>query len=199
MILVIMSASPVNISFAKNETKVGGILWVGYPGQAGGDVIAQVIFGDHNPTKTKVTNYHLHTDNLFILLAGRSPFTWYPKEYSDQVPMTNMDLRANATDNFPRRTYRFYTGKPLYEFGHGLGYSTFSKFVISAPSTLLIPLKSSLKPSGIPSVYSSKQDPYPNGQAIDVSSVNCTNLQLVLVIGVRNKGPMNGDHVVLIF
>ncbi|PNT57483.2 hypothetical protein POPTR_001G294700v4 [Populus trichocarpa] len=180
MILVIMSASPVDISFAKNESKVGGILWVGYPGQAGGDAIAQVIFGDHNP-------------------AGRSPFTWYPKEYSDQVPMTNMNLRANATDNFPGRTYRFYTGKPLYEFGHGLSYSTFSKFVISAPSTLLVPLKSSLNPSGIPSVYSSKQDPYPNGQAIDVSSVNCTNLQHVLVIGVRNNGPMNGDHVVLIF
>jgi beta-D-xylosidase 4 len=228
MILVIMSASPVDISFAKNESKVGGILWVGYPGQAGGDAIAQVIFGDHNPgnlsisiskphnflhlmfehsitnlylflAKTKVTNYHLHTDNLFILSAGRSPFTWYPKEYSDQVPMTNMNLRANATDNFPGRTYRFYTGKPLYEFGHGLSYSTFSKFVISAPSTLLVPLKSSLNPSGIPSVYSSKQDPYPNGQAIDVSSVNCTNLQHVLVIGVRNNGQMNGDHVVLIF
>lgn len=110
-----------------------------------------------------------------------------------------MNLRVNATDNFLRRTYRFYTGKPLYEFGHGLNYSTFSKFVISAPLTLLIPLKSSLNPSGIPSVYSSKQDLYPNGQVIDVSSVNCTNLQLVLVIGVRNKRPMNGDHVVLIF
>ncbi|KAJ6948840.1 hypothetical protein NC651_002990 [Populus alba x Populus x berolinensis] len=228
MILVIMSISPIDISFAKNESKVRGILWVGYPSQAGGDAIAQVIFEDHDPgnlsisiskphnflhlmfkhsipnlylflAKKKVTNYHLYTDNLFILLAWRSPFTWYPKEYYDQVPMTNINLKANATDNFPRRTYRFYTRKPLYEFGHGLSYSTFSKFVIYAPSTLLVPLKSSLNLSGIPSVYLFKQDPYPNGQAIDVSSVNCTNLQLVLVIGVRNNGPMNGDHVVLIF
>ncbi|KAJ7013378.1 hypothetical protein NC653_003151 [Populus alba x Populus x berolinensis] len=121
MILVIMSISPIDISFAKNERKVRGILWVGYPGQAGGDAIAQVICGDHNP----VTNYHLHTDNLFILSAGRSPFTWYPKEYSDQMPMTNMNLKVNATNNFPGRTYRFYTRKSLYEFGHGLSYSIF--------------------------------------------------------------------------
>jgi hypothetical protein len=89
-----MSASPIDISFAKNESKIGGILCVGYPDQAGGDVVAQVIFGDHDdpgnlsisiPTpndflrlmfehfitnlylfrgKTKFTN-HLHTDNLF--------------------------------------------------------------------------------------------------------------------------------------
>ncbi|KAG6793093.1 hypothetical protein POTOM_002282 [Populus tomentosa] len=136
---------------------------------------------------------------VIMSITGRSPFTWYPKEYSDQVPMTNINLRVNATDNFPGRTYRFYIGKPLYEFGHGLSYLTFSKFVIYAPSTLLVPMKSSLNPSGFPSIYPSKQDPYPNGQAIDVSSVNCTNLQLVLVIGVRNNRPMNGDHVVLIF
>jgi beta-D-xylosidase 4 len=55
MILIIMSTSAVNISFAKNESKVGGILWVGYPGQAGEDVIAQVIFGDHNPGNLSIS------------------------------------------------------------------------------------------------------------------------------------------------
>lgn len=49
VILVIMSAGPIDVSFAKNLSKVGGILWVGYPGQDGGDAIAQVIFGDYNP------------------------------------------------------------------------------------------------------------------------------------------------------
>lgn len=49
VILVVMSGSPVDVSFAKNNSKIGGILWVGYPGQAGGDAIAQVIFGDYNP------------------------------------------------------------------------------------------------------------------------------------------------------
>lgn len=49
LILVIMSAGPIDVSFAKNISKIQGILWVGYPGQAGGDAIAQVIFGDYNP------------------------------------------------------------------------------------------------------------------------------------------------------
>lgn len=49
VILVVMSAGPIDISFATKLSKIGGILWVGYPGQAGGDAIAQIIFGDHNP------------------------------------------------------------------------------------------------------------------------------------------------------
>lgn len=49
VILVVMAAGPIDISFARNITKIGGILWVGYPGQAGGEAIAQVIFGDYNP------------------------------------------------------------------------------------------------------------------------------------------------------
>ena len=49
VILVVMSAGPIDVSFAKNLSNVGGTIWVGYPGQAGGDAIAQVIFGDYNP------------------------------------------------------------------------------------------------------------------------------------------------------
>ncbi|KAL2948405.1 hypothetical protein AAZX31_20G121800 [Glycine max] len=107
VILVIMAAGPIDISSTKSVSNIGGILWVGYPGQAGGDAIAQVIFGDYNP-------------------GGRSPFTWYPQSYVDQVPMTDMNMRANKSRNFPGRTYRFYNGNSLYEFGHGLSYSTFS-------------------------------------------------------------------------
>ncbi|VVA30446.1 PREDICTED: beta-D-xylosidase [Prunus dulcis] len=40
---------PIDVSFAKHVRKIGGIIWVGYPGQAGGDAIAQVIFGGYNP------------------------------------------------------------------------------------------------------------------------------------------------------
>ncbi|OMO63382.1 hypothetical protein COLO4_32521 [Corchorus olitorius] len=168
VILVIMAAGPIDISFAKNMSKIGGILWVGYPGQAGGEAIAQVIFGDYNP-------------------GGRSPFTWYPQEYADEVPMSDMNMRANTSTNFPGRTYRFYTGKSIYEFGHGLSYTSFSKFIISAPSTILI----QSKPNNI---YDNS-----NGDAIDVASINCNNLQFNLVIGVKNNGPMNGAHVVLLF
>ncbi|XP_057965994.1 probable beta-D-xylosidase 5 [Malania oleifera] len=172
VVLVVMSAGPIDVAFAKNVSKIGGILWVGYPGQAGGDAIAQVIFGDYNP-------------------GGRSPFTWYPQEYADQVPMTDMNMRANTSQNFPGRTYRFYTGKPVYPFGHGLSYSTFSKFIKAAPSTILIPVTSTSTPFTIlSSIFTT---------AIEASTVNCTNLQFDVVISVRNKGLRDGDHVVLLF
>ncbi|GMQ01111.1 hypothetical protein CsSME_00047873 [Camellia sinensis var. sinensis] len=55
VILVIMSAGPIDVSFAKNNSKIGAILWVGYPGQGGGDAIAQIIFGDYNPGSLSIT------------------------------------------------------------------------------------------------------------------------------------------------
>ncbi|KAK6916336.1 Glycoside hydrolase, family 3, N-terminal [Dillenia turbinata] len=176
VILVVMSASPVDVSFARNESKIGGILWVGYPGQDGGDAIAQVIFGDYNP-------------------SGRSPFTWYPQEYADQVPMTDMNMRADSARNFPGRTYKFYSGRSIYEFGHGLSYSKFSKFIILAPSTVLIQTIQTfpLQDSNAPSMLS------PNGQAINISSINCANLRFEVGVGVKNYGPRDGAHVVLVF
>lgn len=167
VILVVMAAGPIDVSFAKSNSKIGGILWVGYPGQAGGDAIAQIIFGDYNP-------------------AGRSPFTWYPQQYVDQLPMTDMNMRANATANLPGRTYRFYSGKTVYPFGHGLSYSSFSKFIISAPSTVLIK-------------YNRNNIYFSDAQAIDVTTINCKDLHFDVVIGVNNSGPMDGSHVVLMF
>ena len=140
---------------------------------------------------------------LSILLGGRSPFTWYPQQYTDQVPMTDMNMRANASNNFPGRTYRFYNGKSIYEFGHGLSYSTFSKFFISAPTTVLIKRKSISNPHNnllLASNSSTQQkDDVLSGQAIDVSTVNCQNSTFDIVIGVRNSGPRDGSHVVLLF
>lgn len=49
IVLVILSGGPVDLSFAKNDRRVGSILWAGYPGEAGGLALAQIIFGDHNP------------------------------------------------------------------------------------------------------------------------------------------------------
>ncbi|XP_015892611.2 probable beta-D-xylosidase 5 [Ziziphus jujuba] len=181
VILIVMSAGPIDISFAQNLSKIGGILWVGYPGQDGGDAIAQVIFGDYNP-------------------GGRSPFTWYPQQYSDQVPMSDMNMRANTSTNFPGRTYRFYTGKSLYEFGHGLSYSVFTKFIKSAPLTIVIKKISTPNTHNILFANSNiQQNHVSKGQAIDISTINCQNLTFDIVIGVRNCGWRDGSHVVLVF
>lgn len=48
-ILVLMSGGPVDVSFAENDARIAGILWAGYPGQAGGAAIAHVLFGTTNP------------------------------------------------------------------------------------------------------------------------------------------------------
>ncbi|KAI3953588.1 hypothetical protein MKW92_017876 [Papaver armeniacum] len=177
VVLVIMSGSPIDVSFAKNVSKLVGILWVGYPGQSGGEAIAQVIFGDYNP-------------------GGRSPFTWYPQEYVDQVPMTDMNMRANTTQNLPGRTYRFYTGPALYNFGHGLSYSTFSSIVKSAPSEIQIPLQ---KSQSILTPSTTNLSEFSSGDAVDIVKVDCQNLQFNIEIGVKNRGERNGSHVVLSF
>ena len=48
-ILVLMSGGAIDVSFAKNDPRIGAIVWAGYPGQAGGTAIADVLFGTHNP------------------------------------------------------------------------------------------------------------------------------------------------------
>jgi len=107
VVVVVMGGGPVDISAIKANRDVGAILWCGYPGQSGGASIADTLFGESNP-------------------SGRLSMTWYPEQLTKQVPITDMGMRPNKTSGNPGRTYRFYTGTPVFKFGEGLGYSTFS-------------------------------------------------------------------------
>lgn len=122
VILVVMSGGGFDISFAKNDDKIASILWVGYPGEAGGAAIADVIFGFFNP-------------------SGRLPMTWYPQSYIDKVPMTNMNMRPDPASGYPGRTYRFYTGETIYTFGDGLSYTQFNHHLVQAPKSVSIPIE----------------------------------------------------------
>ncbi|KAF5195738.1 Beta-d-xylosidase [Thalictrum thalictroides] len=122
VILVIMSGGGFDITFAKSNTKITSILWVGYPGEAGGAAIADVIFGYFNP-------------------SGRLPMTWYPKEFAEKVNMTNMNMRPDPATGYPGRTYRFYTGETIYAFGDGLSYSSFNHRLVKAPTSVSVPLE----------------------------------------------------------
>jgi beta-glucosidase len=73
------------------------ILEAWYPGEEGGTAIAETIAGDNNP-------------------AGRLPVTFY-KSVADLPPFDDYSMRG--------RTYRYFTGQPLFSFGFGLSYAQF--------------------------------------------------------------------------
>lgn len=50
VVLVLFSGGGLDITFAQNNTKINSILWAGYPGEEGGQAIADVIYGRYNPS-----------------------------------------------------------------------------------------------------------------------------------------------------
>jgi beta-glucosidase len=96
VVLVLLNGSAVAVNWAREHVPAIVELW--YPGQAGGTALADALFGDYNP-------------------AGRLPVTFYKSE--DQLP-------AFDDYNMKGRTYRYFEGEPLYPFGYGLSYTTFS-------------------------------------------------------------------------
>jgi beta-glucosidase len=95
MVLVLLNGSALAVNRAREH--VPAIVEAWYPGQVGGTAIADVLFGDYNP-------------------AGRLPLTFY-KSAEQLPPFTDYSMKG--------RTYRFFTGEPLFPFGYGLSYTTF--------------------------------------------------------------------------
>ncbi|CAK9145207.1 unnamed protein product [Ilex paraguariensis] len=168
-ILVLMCGGPVDVSFAKNDPRISAILWVGYPGQAGGAAIADVLFGAHNP-------------------GGKLPMTWYPQEYLASVPMTTMDMRSNPSKDYPGRTYRFYKGPVVYPFGHGMSYTNFVHTIVDAPTTVVVPIDGHHRPNTTIS-----------GKAIRVTHAKCNGLSIAVHVDVKNVGSKDGSHTLLVF
>ena len=103
VIVVLTSGGAMSIN--KAQEKASAILLAGYGGQQGGNAVADVLFGDYNP-------------------AGRLPVTYYKS--IDQIPaFENYDMKG--------KTYRFFTQEPLYPFGYGLSYTTFTYSNLSLP------------------------------------------------------------------
>jgi beta-glucosidase len=104
VVLVLINGSALAVNFAQQN--INAILEAWYPGEEGGNAIADVLFGDYNP-------------------SGRLPVTFYKSE---------KDLPDFKDYNMKGRTYRYFEGTPLYPFGYGLSYTTFkySNLVIPA-------------------------------------------------------------------
>ena len=95
VVFVLMTGSAIGLEWESQN--IPAIINAWYGGQAGGQAIADVIFGDYNP-------------------AGRLPVTFY-KSVND-LP----DFEDYSMEN---RTYRYFKGTPIYPFGYGLSYTTF--------------------------------------------------------------------------
>ena len=74
VVLVIMAGGAVCLAPYRDDPRVGGILFVGYPGQAGGVGVADVVFGDYNP-------------------SGRLTQTFYKQSFVDEVSFYDMAMR----------------------------------------------------------------------------------------------------------
>ena len=106
VVLVLMNGSAVAINWASEN--IPAIVEAWYPGQAAGQAVADVLFGDYNP-------------------GGRLPVTFY--QSIDQLP-------PFEDYNMKGRTYRYFEGKPLYPFGFGLSYTQFHYSNLNLPQTV---------------------------------------------------------------
>ncbi|MDZ7772362.1 MAG: glycoside hydrolase family 3 N-terminal domain-containing protein [Balneolaceae bacterium] len=96
LVVVVTGGSPRAIP--EIHEMADAVIWAGYPGEAGGEALADLLFGRANP-------------------SGRLPVT---------VPYRTADLPPFDDYSMESRTYRFLENEPLYPFGFGLSYTQFS-------------------------------------------------------------------------
>ena len=93
-VVLLMAGSSIDLSVAQEKANAVMLGW--YPGAGGGKAIADLLFGKASP-------------------SGKLPLTFYREEALAEMP----DFTDYSLHN---RTYRYYTGTPLYPFGYGLTY-----------------------------------------------------------------------------
>jgi len=95
-VLVLLNGGALAVNWA--DERIPAIVEIWYPGGEGGTAVAEVLAGDFSP-------------------AGRLPVTFY-KSVEQLPPFEDYSMA--------KRTYRYFGGEPLYPFGYGLSYTTFT-------------------------------------------------------------------------
>ncbi len=105
LVVVLMNGSALAVNWIQQHANA--VLEAWYSGEEGGDAIADTLSGKNNP-------------------AGRLPVTFY-KDVSQLPNFEDYSMKG--------RTYRYFTGKPLYPFGYGLSYTTFAYSDLKLPAS----------------------------------------------------------------
>ncbi|MBN2207232.1 MAG: glycoside hydrolase family 3 C-terminal domain-containing protein, partial [Candidatus Aminicenantes bacterium] len=106
VVLVLLNGSALAVNRA--AASVPAIVEAWYPGQAAGTALADILFGDANP-------------------SGRLPVTFY-KSVADLPPFGEYRMTG--------QTYRYFRGEPLFPFGHGLSYTQFEYADLRMPAAV---------------------------------------------------------------
>ena len=136
LIVVVTGGSAMAIP--EIDEMADAILFAWYPGEQGGNALADIIFGDVNP-------------------SGRLPVTFY-KSTDDLPPFEDYSMDG--------RTYRYFQGEPLYTFGYGLSYTEFEYSELTTKSNedkieLSVMIKNTGNYNGdeVVQIYAHKADP----------------------------------------
>ena len=148
-------------------------MWVGYPGQSGGQAMAEILVGMVNPSGrlpfTMVCQILLIRYIIYFLMQ-------YPKDYVNQISMFDMSMRTS-----PGRSYKFYTGTPVFHFGDGLSYTTFTYKWSASPTVKEAPVQ------------------YSKSGGLVVSRESLRRAQIDYEVEVTNTGSRGGAVSVLAF
>ena len=104
LVVVLTNGSALGVNWAKQHANA--ILEAWYPGEEGGAAVAETLSGKNNP-------------------AGRLPMTFY-KSVDQLPPFEDYAMKG--------RTYRYFAGEPLFPFGYGLSYTSFSYSGLTVPT-----------------------------------------------------------------
>jgi len=151
-VVVLINGGTVALSSSLIQS-TDSILEAWYPGYYGARAIADALFGDYNP-------------------GGKLPVTIYDADYVNQVDMKSMSMTTA-----PGRSYRYFTGQPLWPFGFGLSYTNFSfSYGDCNPSSFIDP-----------------------SAVIEMSNVDGPEFSIPFCINVTNVGSQDGDEVAQVY
>lgn len=199
VVVVLLTAVPLDISALLKDLKVGAVLHTGQPSvQTLG--IGDLLYGRKVP-------------------AGRLIQTIYPASYADQISIFDFNMRPGPSE-FPRpdctaaqhaspagcpkgtnpgRTHRFYADKAVLPFGFGLSYTTFSYSLAataaSGAAVSLEPVRAFLSDAADDPAAARRQ--FPSKLAATAGATAAAPPVIAYTVNVTNTGKMDADHVVL--